>query len=128
MEIFFKVIGIAFVAVVAFNLIKSTQPQVASLLIIASSVLIILVLIDPLLSVLSFFDDITQKTGLNKEIFSLLIKIIGVGYLTEYSLSLCEDSGCASLGKKIELSGKIVILLFSFPIIKQIIGLIGDLV
>ena len=128
MEIFFKVIGIAFVAIVSYSLIKTSQPQIASALIIASGVLILIILADSISSVVTFFGDIAEKTGIDKTVFSSVIKIIGIGYLTEYSLSLCEDSGCASLGKKIELSGKLVILISSMPILTQILRSIGEII
>lgn len=41
--------------------------------------------------------------------FSLVLKIIGIGYLTEYSSSLATDAGCASIAQKLQFGGKIVI-------------------
>ena len=127
METFIKVIGIAFVAVTTYSLLKQTQPQFASVLIVAAGVLILIILTDHIKTALGFFGDIVRKTGIEQNVFSSVIKIVGIGYLTEYSVSLCEDSGCLSLSKKIELGGKLVILVSALPILTEIIRSIGDL-
>ena len=65
-----------------------------------------------------------DKTGVDNALFALLIKIIGVGYLTEYSVSLCNDFDCASIGKKLAFAGKIVIFLMALPVVKTLIDLV----
>ena len=127
MEILFKVIGISFIAIICYAILKTTQPQISSLLLVVSGILILIILSDSILSIIGFFEEMTAKAGIGKNVFATLIKIVGVGYLTEYSVSLCEDNGCASLSKKIELGGKIAVLISSIPIITQIISMIEEM-
>ena len=122
-----KIIGIAFVGVVLYQILRNTKSDFAIFVSISVGVVILVLLSDKISQVVNVFNDLSVKAGLSSEIFSSVIKIIGIGYLTEYSVNLCDDAGCSSIGKKIELCGKITILIMALPIINGIITIIGEL-
>ena len=124
MELLLKIIGIAFVAATCYVLLKSTQPQIGSLLMIAAGVLILFLLGDALVTIVTTLTNLGAKAGMDASVLSSLLKIVGIGYLTEYAVSLCRDADCVSLGKKIEFGGKIVILLSTLPLIENIVKLL----
>ncbi len=53
--------------------------------------------------------------------FKLLIKIIGITYLAEFSADLCKDAGAGTLASQIELFGKLSILVLCMPIITSLL-------
>ena len=71
--------------------------------------------------------EIADKSGIGTGLFSGMLKIIGIGYLTEFSANLCDDYGYLSIGKKIQLGGKITIFLMAIPIIGSLVEIIGNL-
>ena len=127
MELFVKIVGIAFVAIAAYSLLRTEQPQIGRFIPIAAGCLILILLADPITTVIQTAKNIGSRSGLSSTVFTSLLKIIGIGYLTEFTVSLCNDSDCSSLGKKLELGGKITILLSSMPIINEIITLLEGL-
>lgn len=122
-----KVIGIAFVAVVGHNVLKYSKQEFASFVLIGAGCIILILLSEKISEAITAFQGIAQKANLDSSVFAMILKIIGIGYITEYSVSLCEDSGCSSIGKKIELAGKITIFLMAIPIITGIIELLGGI-
>jgi stage III sporulation protein AD len=80
-----------------------------------------------LASVTQIFDILVLKTGIDKDLFSSILKIIGIGYITEFSANICVDSGSSSIGDKILLAGKVVILVLSLPIITSLINIIVEI-
>ena len=96
--------------------------------VIAAGIVILIITLSALSEVIVAFEEIVDKTGLNRALFSSLLKIIGIGYLTEYSVSLCNDLDCASIGKKISLAGKITIFLTAMPIVTSLIKAISALI
>ena len=122
-----NIIGIAFVGVVLYQILRNTKSDFAIFVSISVGVVILVLLSDKISQVVNVFNDLSVKAGLSSEIFSSIIKIIGIGYLTEYSVNLCDDAGCSGIGKKIELCGKITILIMALPIINGIITIIGEL-
>ena len=123
----FKIIGIAFIGLISYLLIKNTKPDIAPLLLISVGATMLILLSDTIVNVINVFTNLSSQAGLPENILSSLLKIIGIGYLTEYASELCKDSDCSSLGKKIELAGKLVILVSTLPIITSVIHTIEDL-
>lgn len=109
-------------------ILKSVKPEFAVFVTIGTGVVILIYLVNSLSSVVLAFDKIVDKSGLPVEMFKSILKIIGIGYLTEYSASICEDAGCGSIGSKIQLGGKLTIFLMSINIVVSLIEVISSLV
>lgn len=122
-----KIIGIGFVAVTGYNLLKYSKQEFANFVLIGAGCIILILLSDKISQAINTFQGIAQKARIDSAVFAVIIKIIGIGYITEYSVSMCEDSGCTSIGKKIELAGKITIFIMAIPIITNIIDLLGGI-
>ena len=54
---------------------------------------------------------------LDMEYIVLLIKMIGVTYLSEFASALCRDAGYSAVAGQIELVGKLTILTIGMPIV-----------
>ena len=57
-----------------------------------------------------------------------MLKIIGIGYLVEFSANVCRDSGNSSIADKVIIAGKMMIFIISLPIITNLFDLVLDLV
>ncbi len=53
-----------------------------------------------------------------------ILKIIGIAYITELGANVTRDAGLNSIAGKIELAGKIFILLLAIPIISAVVEVI----
>jgi stage III sporulation protein AD len=51
----------------------------------------------------------------------LLLKVLGITYLSEISANLCKDAGAATMASQIELFGKLSILVLCMPIVTSLI-------
>lgn len=125
--VFFKIIGIAFISVIAYGVIKNVKSDYGVFILLAAGAVLLILMSDYLVSALGTLRTLTTKTGLNSEVFSSIFKIIGIGYIAEYSSSVCEDAGCSSIAKKIQLGAKITIFVMSLPIITGVLELIEGL-
>ena len=123
----FKIVGIAIVGCVCTLLLKNTQSQYAMLSSLATGIIILIIALSSFSKVILYFQAIIDKTVVNRAIFSALLKIIGIGYITEYSQSVCEDLECASIGKKVSFAGKIAIFLLALPIIENLINTVTEI-
>lgn len=124
---FFKALGVAFVAAVAFGVLRTVKPDAAVFLPIAAGAVILIMLSDGIVEAIRAFSDLADKSGLDGTVYSSILKIIGIGYLTEYASNLCDDAGCSSVGKKIEFAGKITVFLSALPIFSGVLTTIENL-
>lgn len=123
----FKVVGIGVVACIIIVVVKQLKPELAVTVIVSTSVLILIYILKNFSQIFYVFNQIIEKTGINNDLFMILIKIIGVGYLVEFGASICEDSGNSSIANKVVLGGKIAIFIMSLPIIQNLFNLILEL-
>lgn len=64
---------------------------------------------------------IANKTAINNQFLTLLIKITGIAFLTEFAVSICKDSGETAIANKMDMGGKVVIVSMSIPIISGLL-------
>ncbi len=122
-----KILAVALVTVFAHMLIKQTKPEIAIIISIVGSVIIIMMAVNVLSSVISSFYRIFQQTGVDSALITPLIKIVAIGYIAEFGANICVDAGAGSVADKILFSAKLIILVISMPIISTVIDLVVTL-
>ena len=119
-----KIVGVGLATAIAYILVKQVKSEFAIFVGLAGTVIILLLIVTKLTNVIEYFVEIVEKTGVDKSVFFAILKIVGVGYLTEFAANLCNDIGTSSMGNKIVLGGKIVILCLALPIITSLIDIV----
>jgi stage III sporulation protein AD len=120
-----KIIGVAFVVSIASILLKSTKPEISFVITIAGVIVILLLILDSLDETIAVFQGIASATGMENGLIKILLKIIGVGYVTEFGASILNDFGSSSIANKVILGGKITIVLLSAPIFENLLNLMS---
>ena len=126
MEIF-KIIGVGVITAITALIVKQIKPEVSIIITITGGILMILMLVESLTGIFDIFNELIEKTGLASGLFTIILKIIGVGYLSEFSANLCYDAGANSIADKILFGGKIIILALAIPIVSNIIDILAGL-
>ena len=123
-----KVLSIGVIGAFVFIYLKSNGSELSGLSIIATGVLLLITVLGYVVTVVGFFSEMASKTGISSEIFILVIKIIAISYLADFTTSLCEDMGAKSIGDKVSFASKIIIFTISSPIIVTLFDVISSLV
>ncbi|MBQ7913558.1 MAG: stage III sporulation protein AD [Clostridia bacterium] len=125
MEEIFKILGIAIVTAVSAILLKSSKPELSFAVTVTGVIIILLFVVDCMKDVLTVFQVITAATGIESGLIKLLLKIIGVGYVTEFGAGILTDFGSVAIADKVVLGGKLTIVVLSLPILQSLLQLIG---
>ena len=123
-----KVLILAIIISMIIVFLKQVKPEYALLCLIVGSIVILLYVFNYLTKVFVFFQNIVEKTGISYSLFISMLKIVGLGYLVEFSASVCRDSGNNSIADKVILAGKIMIFVVSMPIISNLFEMILELI
>ncbi len=118
-------IGIA--AVFAAMLFRNGKTEYGLFISIVAGILIFTFGVGKLSSILAVFNRIQEEIGVNKEYIQILLKIIGITYVSEFSANLCRDAGYGAIAGQIEFVGKLSILAVSLPILMALFDTIGRL-
>ena len=113
-----KVAGVIICEILIYTLLKQVRPEFAVLSEAAAACVLIFMLGDQLKTSLSAFDGLFEGTGLSGGYISVLIKVLGISLVTQFSSDMCRDAGESALASKVEFAGKIMITAASVPVIQ----------
>jgi stage III sporulation protein AD len=120
-----QIAAIGIVTVLVGLLFKKGKEEYSAYISIAACLIIILMGISKLEVILNAIEQLQGYIQMNKAYVGILIKIIGITYVTEIASSLCKDSGYSAIGEQIELVGKLSILAISMPIMLALLETIN---
>lgn len=121
-----KIAVIGIIVVVLAIVFRKGKEEYSLYISIAACMLILLWGISKLQVILDAIEQLQGYIKMNKAYVGILIKIIGITYVTEISASLCKDSGYQSIGEQIEIVGKLTILAISMPILLSILDTVNS--
>ena len=123
----FQLVGIAFITAIAALILKQTKPELAFAVTIAGSVILLLFVFEILRGSVSIFGEIAGNTGIDSSLVKVLLKMVGIGYLVEFSAGILTDFGQGSVADKLIFCGKVIILVLAIPILQSVLALIKQL-
>ena len=116
-----KIIAIGLIALILIILLKQYKPEFALYISLLTGVLILILVMDKLTGIIQLIQSISNKANINNQFITILIKITGIAFLTEFSVSICKDSGETAIANKIDIGGKVLIISMSIPIIASLL-------
>ncbi len=119
-----KIIGVGLIALVIVVLLKQYKPDFVIYVSLIAGVIILFMVLDKLTGIVDLLANLSNKAGINNQFLGILLKITGIAFLTEFAVSICNDSGETAIANKIDLGGKIIIIAISIPIISALLELI----
>ena len=121
-----KLCGIAVCAVIFILIIKQIRPEFAPVMTISTSIILLgasLILMQPFID---FIGNTINNTAYGMYM-PVLLKALGIGLTAQTAADICRDSGESAIAAKVELIGKLEIMLISLPLIESIITLSGEI-
>lgn len=109
------VLGIAS-ALLAVEL-KGLKGEYGIYLVAAVGLVIFFYGVTKLKTVIETIRQVQSYIRLNRMYLEVLLKMIGITYIAEFSSGICKDAGYGSLGSQIEIFGKLSVLAVSMPIL-----------
>ena len=122
-----KIIGIGLVGLIIIVILKQYKPELAIYVSMAAGVIILVYAIEELTGVINLLQSISNKTYINSSFLKILLKITGITFITEFTVSICSDAGEKAIASKIEIGSKVVIITMSIPIITSLLELVVEI-
>ena len=125
-----NIIAICFIgiitAVIALTL-KRYNAEISFLIAIAGSVLIFLSVLLNLNSIRETINQILGLASINPTYIAILLKVMGICFITEFASDCCIDAGQKALANNVSLSGKILVLVTALPLYKDVLNTVISL-
>lgn len=119
--------GIAVTATIIAVLLKKYNPEYSVVISLLAGVLTLFLILSKLSPAISEISNLLAAAGMANEYGAVLFKALGVCFLAQFAADSCRDAGESALASKVELAGKVLILLLALPLFRQVAQIATDL-
>lgn len=122
-----KILGVAIMCACVAVVIRSANKDFSGIVKVVSAAILaggVMLCASPLIE---FITDISEGSQINTYL-SVMLKALGVAFLTHICASVCRDCGEQTIAGYAELAGKIEMLIIALPLIEELITIAEDLV
>lgn len=106
---------------------KSNKPEFGLYIGFAICLLLFSFVVSGLSSVIGSMKEMERYISRDGVYFRILLKVIGITYICEFSSGVCRDAGYTSIAGQIEIFGKLSVLASGMPILLAIIESIQEI-
>lgn len=124
MSTVFRIMFIAVICAVICVLLRERAGPVSLLLTIAVCVGALLTVLQFAAPLLQLISKLRGLSGLSDSLTAPLLKVTGIGLLTQIAAGLCEDAGEKTLAKTVEVSGSVFAVYISLPLMSAVIDML----
>lgn len=123
----FQVAVFCLTATVLALVLRQYRPEYAVFVSLACSVVAVLYLLQGIAQVVEELGGLLENTMLPGDLVQVVMKCLGVCILTELAGQTCRDAGEQAIGSKVELAGKVTLVLVSLPLFERLLQMAGTL-
>lgn len=123
-----KIVAVGIITAFCSLILRDGKSSLSVSVGIAGGCVIMLMVLDCFADVFAGIKNLVESVGLSVGIIKSILKIIGIGYVTEFSAGIIEDAGLHSVSEKVVMAGKIMILVVALPIITSLFDLVAELI
>ena len=127
MDIFWKITTLVLITVVLCTAVDKQERDIALLVSMITCCIAAMSAISLLEPVFEFLRELDGLAQLQEGFLGILLKVSGIGLITEIAGMICSDSGNGSLGKTLYLLGSATILYLSVPIFQALLTMIQEI-
>ena len=125
-----ELFGVAMFCITAAALslmLRQYRPEYAVFVSLGCSVVALLWLLQGIAQVMEELEQFFQGSLISGELIQVVMKCLGVCILTELAGQTCRDAGENAIGAKVELAGKVTLVLVSLPLFERLLLVAGRL-
>lgn len=112
--------GIAICAAVIAATLRRYHQEYAILVSIAAGIVILMSLLSSISPAIRQISTLLSTAGLESDYAVILFKTIGICFLAQFAADSCRDAGENALAAKVELAGKLSIVVLALPLFEKI--------
>lgn len=111
-------VAVAGIATVLLALLfRQERPEFAMLLSLACCAVIFFSVLSKIQEIMVYIEHLADFVHVDTLYMDVILKMIGITYLSEFTSSICRDAGDASIASQIQVLAKLSILALGMPVL-----------
>ncbi len=128
MDVLLKICAVGIASLITISIVKAYKPEFTVSVSLCAGIILLYLTIDSLKTGFGFITGIYEELSYGKEYFPIILKVLAIAYITEFTSAICQDAGEKSIAGKIELAGKIAIFFAAIPVFTSLLELLNSLI
>ncbi len=124
MHTILKIASISLIATVLLVVLREERKEWGVILRFGIGAVVLIMVLAPLQSVISHVMQLAAAARIRGLYLTILLKVIGIAYIATFAAQVAYDTGESGLGWRVELAGKVAILVIALPLIGAILNTI----
>ncbi|HEX3027599.1 MAG TPA: stage III sporulation protein AD [Clostridia bacterium] len=116
----FQIAGIVITVAALAVLLRQYKQEYSLMLSLGAGILIFMLVISRAQPVFAQIQSLVSKSGINTGYLEVLMKALGICFITQFAADSCKDAGESAMASKVEMAGKFAVLLVSLPLFAQV--------
>lgn len=108
-------------------LLRNQKSDFSMYVILGVAVMIFAVICTQLESIVTAVNNFSTYVNIEKKYIVILIKMMGITYVSEFASSICRDLGYQSIASQIEMFARLSLFVISIPVVSALIETISSL-
>ena len=118
-----KLTAFVVICTILIIILRNSRPEQGAILSVMAAVLLLLWLLGDIFPLMEELRRMAEQFQFGEERWQILMKTLGICFLTQTASDVCRDSGESSLATKVELAGKTAILLLCLPLFRELLSI-----
>lgn len=119
---FIKLTGIALLISLTAVFLRQYRPEYALITTLSAAVLTAFAVLPEVASSIASVGSMYESSGADFSLFTVSVKAVGIGYLTEFAADIAKESSLLSLSSAIIFAGKCIILILCIPLTEKLLS------
>lgn len=119
-----QVAGFGIIATILAITVKKENPDIGIQISLITGIIVFLFVVPKIEYVISVLNNLAKKIDIEFMYLTVILKVVGIAYITDFAAQISRDAGECSIAEKIELAGKILIMVVSMPLLLALLEMI----
>ncbi len=102
-------------------ILKKQMPVISVFISVSAGIIIFFGILPKIEAVIQILYKIIDDSNIDIKYIDIVLKIIGIAYIAQFTSQICSDAGEQAISSKVEFAGKMIIIVISAPVLMNLI-------
>ncbi len=122
-----KIAWIAIAGMTLSVMVGSVKRDIGVWISIVTGIIILFLGIRQFERIVELFTGLTKEIGIGEIYIRIILKMMGIAYLAEFTASICRDAGQNAIAGQVDFFGRVSMILVSIPVLQSLLETIANL-
>lgn len=122
------IIALCIIAAILGKVLEKYNKEQALFVSIAACTIVLMFIVLYLSPLISIINDLFARTGTGENYSQIIIKSLGICYVTQLGFDICKDCNENAIATVVELSGKVTLIILAIPLLEKLINFLTSII